>query len=169
MTNDRGDTGEAVEPAGEAGTIGEAEEISEGEAGAIGEAEEIGEGEAETIDKTKKVGEGETTKAVDADLENRHARQAFVPSALLTTLALLMFVGGALVTLSMMARAFALHGTALVAFVVVSCAVVLGLAGSLLLRTMGDKAWIGGIIGACFGAISAILVYSQTRHYDWWR
>ncbi|MBZ0189415.1 MAG: hypothetical protein K8F91_24430, partial [Candidatus Obscuribacterales bacterium] len=72
-------------------------------------------------------------------------------NALLSTLALMMFIGGALVTLLMLARAFDMHGKILVGFVVGSCALVLSLAGSLMSRVVGDKSWVGAILGACFG------------------
>jgi hypothetical protein len=93
------------------------------------------------------------------------------PSAVIMTFSLLMFVGGALATLMMVARAFELHGTALLTFVIGSCAVVLGMAGGLLLRTFGDndKWWVGAGVGACFGAMSAVLIYLQTSHHAWWR
>lgn len=90
-------------------------------------------------------------------------------AALMSTAALVMFVGGALVTLMLVARAFNLHGMPLVAFVIASCTGVLGMAGSLLFRVMGDRPWIGAVVGGCFGALSAILVYYQTRHYPWWQ
>ncbi len=105
----------------------------------------------------------------DVDDSSPESRRALAPGALLTTLSLLMFVGGALVTLMMVARSFQLHGTALIIYVVLACALVLGLAGSLMLRTLGDKWWIGAVMGGCFGAFSALLIYIQTRHYDWWR
>lgn len=81
---------------------------------------------------------------------------------------LFMFVGGALVTLMLLARAFELHGNVLVTFVVVSCAVVLGMAGYLITKIMGDKPMIGAIVGALFGGISAFMFYLQTRTYSWW-
>ncbi len=90
-------------------------------------------------------------------------------SAIVSTLSLFMFVGGGFVTLMMLARAFDLHGQVLVGFVIASSALVLGLAGGLLLRIMDDKWWIGAVMGACFGAISATLIYFQTRHYQWWQ
>jgi len=90
-------------------------------------------------------------------------------AALMSTAALVMFVGGALVTLMLVARAFNLHGMPLVAFVIASCTGVLGMAGTLLFRVMGDRPWIGAVVGGCFGALSAILVYCQTRHYPWWQ
>lgn len=93
----------------------------------------------------------------------------FSSSAIISTLSLFMFVGGGLVTLMMLARAFELHGQVLVGFVIASSALILGLAGGLLLKIMDDKWWVGAIMGACFGAISAILVYYQTRHYQWWQ
>ncbi len=95
--------------------------------------------------------------------------KAISPSAIVSTMSLFMFVGGGFVTLMMLARAFDLHGQVLVGFVIGSSALILGLAGGLLLKIMDDKWWIGAIIGACFGVISATLVYFQTRHYQWWQ
>ncbi len=90
-------------------------------------------------------------------------------SAIVSTLSLFMFVGGGFVTLMMLARAFELHGQVLVGFVIGSSALVLGLAGGLLLKIMDDKWWIGAVMGACFGAISATLIYFQTRDFQWWQ
>lgn len=90
------------------------------------------------------------------------------PTAAISTMALLMFVGGGLATLMMVARAFDLHGDVLVSFVIGSCALVLGMAGGLLLKTLGDKWWVGAVVGACFGVIGGILIYAQTSHHPWW-
>ena len=90
------------------------------------------------------------------------------PTAAISTMALLMFVGGGLATLMMVARAFDLHGDVLVSFVIGSCAVILGMAGGLLLKTLGDKWWVGAVVGACFGVIGGILIYAQTSHHAWW-
>lgn len=97
--------------------------------------------------------------------------KALGPSALLLTAAMLMFVGGALATASMVARAFDIHGQALLIFVIASSAFILSLAGGLLVRTLGDgdKWWVGAGVGACFGAMGAVIVYLQTRHYTWWQ
>lgn len=97
--------------------------------------------------------------------------KALGPSALLLTAALMMFVGGALATASMVARAFDIHGQALLIFVIASSAFILSLAGGLLVRTLGDgdKWWVGAGVGACFGAMGAVVVYLQTRHYAWWQ
>jgi len=97
--------------------------------------------------------------------------RALGPSALVFTMSLLMFVGGSLATLMMTARAFELHGTVLLVFVIASCAAVLGLAGGWLLKALGDgeRAWIGAGLGACFGAITALLIYARTSHHSWWQ
>ncbi|MDZ4834005.1 MAG: hypothetical protein SGJ27_09540 [Candidatus Melainabacteria bacterium] len=96
------------------------------------------------------------------------SQKEFGAGAVLSTMALLMFVGGGLATLMMVARAFNMHGDILVSFVIGSCALILGMAGGLLLQTMGDKWWLGSIIGACFGAVGGILIYAQTSHHPWW-
>lgn len=95
-------------------------------------------------------------------------QKEFGPAALLSTMSLLMFVGGGLATLMMVARAFNLHGDVLVSFVIGSCAIVLGMAGGLLLKSMGDKFWLGAVLGACFGIVGGILIYSQTNQHAWW-
>lgn len=90
------------------------------------------------------------------------------PGATIYILGLLMFVGGSLATLMMVARAFELHGDLLVGFVIGSCTVVLGLAGGLALRNFGNNFSIGAIIGGCFGALGGLLIYAQTSHHSWW-
>lgn len=81
---------------------------------------------------------------------------------------LFMFIGGALVTLMLLARAFELHGQTLVIFVVASCSVVLGMAGYLIAKIMGDKPMIGAFAGALFGAVTSFVFYLQTKSYSWW-
>jgi hypothetical protein len=90
------------------------------------------------------------------------------PTAAIATMSLLMFVGGGLATLIMVARAFDLHGDMLVWFVIGSCGLILGMAGGLLLKTLGDKGWIGAVVGACFGVVGGIIIYLQTSHHSWW-
>ncbi len=90
------------------------------------------------------------------------------PTAAIATMSLLMFVGGGLATLMMVARAFDLHGDMLVWFVIGSCGLILGMAGGLLLKTLGDKGWIGAVVGACFGVAGGIIIYLQTSHHAWW-
>ena len=82
---------------------------------------------------------------------------------------LFMFVGGALVTLILLAKAFELHGQALVVYVIGACALVLGLAGYLITNIMGDKPVIGAGVGFIFGGFSALVLYLQTQHYSWWQ
>lgn len=97
--------------------------------------------------------------------------KALGPSAIMMTASLLMFVGGSLATSLMVARAFDFHGQLLLIFVISSSAFVLSLAGGLLVRTLGDgKNWfVGAGVGACFGAMGAVIVYLQTQHHPWWQ
>jgi hypothetical protein len=90
---------------------------------------------------------------------------------MMNLVAMFMFVGGAGVSLMMLARAFELHGNVLVAYVVVSAAAILGMTGSLLCKILGDAdRWLAGaVFGACAGAISALVFYGQTRNYSWWQ
>jgi hypothetical protein len=97
--------------------------------------------------------------------------KALGPSAIMMTASLLMFVGGSLATSLMVARAFDFHGQLLLIFVISSSAFVLSMAGGLLVRTLGDgRNWfIGAGVGACFGAMAAVIVYLQTQHHPWWQ
>jgi hypothetical protein len=97
--------------------------------------------------------------------------KALGPSALMTTASLLMFVGGALATAMMVARAFDIHGQMLLVFVISSSAFILSMAGGLLVKTLGDgdKWYIGAGVGACFGAMSAVLVYMRSSNHPWWQ
>ena len=79
------------------------------------------------------------------------------------------FVGGGLVSLLLLARAFDLHGYALLVFVIASCSVVIGMAGSLISRSMGDRWWLGALLGAITGLVGALVVYGRTSHYSWWQ
>ncbi len=88
--------------------------------------------------------------------------------SVISLLALTMFVGGALVTLMMLARSFNIEGQTLVAFVVLSCALVLGLAGYLITNLMGDKPLLGAFIGALLGGFSGFMFYTQTASCSWW-
>ena len=88
--------------------------------------------------------------------------------SIISLFALTMFVGGALVTLMMLARSFNMQGQALVGFVVMSCAFVLGLAGYLVTNFMGDKPVIGAFIGALLGGFSGFMFYTQTSTCSWW-
>lgn len=91
-------------------------------------------------------------------------------AVMMNLLAMMMFVGGTAVSLMLVARSFELHGNALVAFVVVSAAVVLGMTGSFICKILGDaERWLAGaVFGACLGAMSALIFYGQTRNQGWW-
>lgn len=88
---------------------------------------------------------------------------------IIQVLSLLMFVGGAVVTALMVAQAFALKGTALAGFFVLSCTAVLAIGGVVVARSSDDNGWTGGAIGGCLGAVIAVVAYFCTRHYSWWQ
>lgn len=119
---------------------------------------------------TDSFGQSDPTMQAKSPDDERTAKGAvFDLSALMTVMSLFMFVGGGIVTAIMLARAFDLHGQTLVAFIVAASSVVLGMAGALMLRSNGDKWWIGAMIGSSFGAMSALLIYAQTKNNIWWQ
>lgn len=84
-------------------------------------------------------------------------------------ISLIMFVGGAVVTALMVAQAFALKGTTLAGFFVLSCTAIFGVSGVTVARSSGENAWSGGAIGGCLGALISVVSYFCTRHYSWWQ
>ena len=105
------------------------------------------------------------TEPVDSVAE----RKNITMGSILGLLSLTMFIGGALVTLMLLARSFEVHGMALVAFVLTSCALVLGLAGYLVTNLMGHKPALGAFIGALLGAVSGLMLYLTTKEMTWWQ
>ncbi len=90
-------------------------------------------------------------------------------SGLVEVFSLLMFMGGTVVTLIMLAQAFAFKGTLLAGYFVLSCAGVLGATGAVITRSSGDNAWLGGALGGCLGAFISVVIYFCTRHLNWWQ
>lgn len=103
------------------------------------------------------------------DLEEPASQASVGMGSIISVLSLVMFIGGALVTLMLLARSFDMHGKALVIFVIASCAFVLGLAGYLVTRIMGDKPILGAFLGAMLGGFSGFLLYIQTKSYSFWQ
>lgn len=118
-------------------------------------------------------------EATIADIKKQIEAEPYAPkrpplnpvAVMMNLLAMMMFVGGTGVSLMLVARSFELHGNILVAYVVVSAAAVLGMAGSFLCKILGDaERWLAGaVFGACLGAMSALIFYGQTRNYPWWQ
>lgn len=120
------------------------------------------------------INENETSQDNISGLEknsqaNELDRAKLTVGTLVSIFSLLMFVGGALVTFILLAKAFDLHGQLLVAYVIGASSLVLGLAGYLITNIMGDKPIIGAAVGFIFGGFSAFVLYLQTQNYSWWQ
>ncbi len=90
-------------------------------------------------------------------------------TALIHFFSMFMFVGGAIVTLILVAQAFQLKGTVLAGYFVFSCAAVLGGFGLVIARAMEENPWMGGALGGMLGAIVSVVIYFSTRHFGWWQ
>lgn len=90
-------------------------------------------------------------------------------TALIHFFSMFMFVGGAIVTLIMVAQAFHLQGTALAGYFVISCAAVMGGFGVVIARAMEENPWLGASLGGSLGALISVIVYFSTRHFPWWQ
>lgn len=90
-------------------------------------------------------------------------------TAVVEFFSMFMFIGGAVVTLIMVAQAFQIKGTLLAGYFVLSCAAVLGALGVLISRAMEENPWMGGALGGAFGALISVAIYFSTRHLGWWQ